>query len=834
LLLIPQTFGPYELDEVLGRGHTGEVYRAWDTRRSRTVALEVLSPELSADPRFRARFEQVSRAVAAIEEPHVVVVHEVGEVDGRLYRDVQLVDGRALSAVLATEGPLSAVVAVDVVGQVAAALDAAHAAGVVHGSVRASDVLVSGHPDRPECHLTHFGLADRPDGRPADPRADVSALAWLLSELLTGRPRGGDTGGTAPGGGGRHREPPYPTGEDSVPPALEAVVARSTAADPAGRYASAGALAAAARAALRRTSDTVPVQAVSAPASAGAASGAAGGAAAARTAGAGAAAARQARRRASPLAPRSQRRRELAAVLVAAAVGLTAAGGVVAVRLAADDSDAVASTPVVLEPADDPGDAPFVPAPPGTTGAAGETGDRAPGSAGTPQGSDDPAPGSAGTPQDGERPAEEGAATTPGGDDTAPGGDDTAPGGDDTAPGGDDTAPGGDTAPGTAGTAPGSGDADSGDADSGAGAPDGAAGSPVAGDRPGLYGGSGAEVCDAAGMVAYLAEHPDRAAAFADVEGIPADGIDEHLAALTPVVLRFDTAVTNHGFADGRARPFQSVLQAGTAVLVDESGVPQVRCICGNPLEPPAERPDPDLRGDPWPGSSPDQVVVVERSAARVAEFVLVDDASGVVEARPARTAGEADRVVDAVLAEQALAFGSDLPASTTGSGTTSADPPPADPSGAGSTPPVPSPSGGGDTSRRPGGTEDGAPAEEPPAEGPRSGETPAEEPPAPVEDTPAEDTPAEDRPAEDAPADEAPAPAEEVPAEEPATEEVPAEEPPAEEAPTTEPPATEPPATEDVPAEESPTETEEPPTEEPPTEEAPTEEPPTEEAPAS
>ncbi|WP_177225233.1 protein kinase domain-containing protein, partial [Geodermatophilus obscurus] len=459
MLLIPQTFGPYELDEVLGRGHTGEVYRAWDTRRSRTVALEVLSPELSADPRFRAQFEQVSRAVAAIEEPHVVVVHEVGEVDGRLYRDVQLVDGRALSAVLATEGPLSAVVAVDVVGQVAAALDAAHAAGVVHGSVRASDVLVSGHPDRPECHLTHFGLADRPDGRPADPRADVSALAWLLSELLTGRPRGSDTGGTAPGGGGRHREPPYPTGEDSVPPALEAVVARSTAADPAGRYASAGALAAAARAALRRTSDTVPVQAVSAPASAGvaagAASGAAGGAAAARTAGVGAAAARQARRRASPPAPRSQRRRELAAVLVAAAVGLTAAGGVVAVRLAADDSDAVASTPVVLEPADDPGDAPFVPAPPGTTGPAGETGDRAPGSAGTPQGGDDPASGSAGTPQDGERPAEESAATTPGGDDTAPGTAGTAPGSGD--------AGSGDAGSGDAG----SGDADSGDADSG-------------------------------------------------------------------------------------------------------------------------------------------------------------------------------------------------------------------------------------------------------------------------------------------------------------------------------------------------------------------------------
>jgi hypothetical protein len=736
LLLIPQTFGPYELDELLGGGPTGEVYRAWDTRRSRTVALEVLSPELGADPRFRARFEQVSRAVGALDEPHVVAVHEVGEIDGRLYRDVQLVDGRALSAVLAAEGPLPAVVAVDVVGQVAAALDAAHAAGVVHGSVRASDVLLSGHPDRPECHLTHFGLAERPDGRPADHRADVHALAWLLSELITGRPRlpGGDAGGRAPGGGGRHRQPPHPTGEDSVPPALEAVVARGTAADPADRFASAGALAGAARAALRRTSDTVPVQAVPAPAQAGAARGAAGGSAAARPAAVGAAA-RPARRRAAPPAPRSGRRRQLAAVLVAAAVGLTAAGGVVAVRPAADDSAAVASTPVVLEQADEPGEDPFVPAPPGSTGPAGQTGDRAPGSAGTTQGSDD-------------------------------------------------------ATPGTAGTAPGTDDAGS-----DAGAPPPAAGSPVAGDRPGLYGGSGAEACDPAGMAAHLAGHPDRAAAFAEVEGIPVDGIDEHLAALTPVVLRFDTAVTNHGFADGRAVPVQSVLQAGTAVLVDGTGVPQVRCICGNPLEPPAVRPAPEYTGSPWPSSAPDVVVVVERSAAPVPEFVLVDDATGVVEARPARTGGEADRSVDAALADRARGSGGDRAGYPTGGGTTSAVPPPDDASGGGSPPPGPSPSRG-DTSRRPGGTDGGAPAEEAPGAEVPAGEPRGGEPPAPAEQPPAEEAPA---PAGEPPAEEPPAPAD-APAEEPPA---PAEEAPAEEAPAGDESA----ESEDGPAEEDPTE---------------------------
>jgi hypothetical protein len=773
--LIPQTFGPYELDELLGRGPTGEVYRAWDTRRSRTVALEILSPRLGADPWFRARFEQVSGAVAGIDEPHVVAVHEVGEIDGRLYRDVQLVDGRALSAVLAAEGPLPAPVAVDVVGQVAAALDAAHAVGVAHGSVRPSDVLLSGHADRPECHLTHFGL--HLDGRPADQRADVRALALLLVEVLTGRPAVPDGDGAAPEGTGRHREPPPRSDAVPVPAALQAVVARGTAEDPADRYPSAGALAAAARATLNRSSDTVPVRAVAAPAPAGAAGGPA--------ARAGAPGPRHARPGASARAGRSRPRRGLPAALVAGAVALTAAGGVAAVRLAADDSDAAAgSTPVVLEPADDPGSDPFVPARPGTTapaegtasapgsaggnGAAGENGS-AGGNGSTDPGSTDPGstdPGSTDPSSAGTGSPDPGSAGTTGSD---------APGG------------------GTAVTTP-----DTDDAGSGA-TP--AAGSPVGGDRPGLYGGSGAEVCDPAGMAAYLAEHPERGAAFAEVEGIPADAIDEHLAALTPVVLRFDTAVTNHGYADGRAVPFQSVLQAGTAVLVDDTGVPQVRCICGNPLEPPAARPAPEYQGDPWPGSAPDEVVVVARSAAPVAEFVLVDDATGAVGARPVGTGGEADRVVDAALAERVRRAGDGGPTSPTEEGTTSADPS-RDPSGDGSPPAGPTPSRSGDRPGRPGGT---------------GGSTPDDEPPA--EEAPAEEAPGEEAPGEDAPAEDAPA-ADESPAQEP-----PAQEPPAQEPPAQEPPAQEPPA-EDESVEDAP------PGEEAPAEEAPAGEPPAEEAP--
>jgi hypothetical protein len=821
LLLIPQTFGPYELDELLGRGPTGEVYRAWDTRRSRTVALEVLSPRLGADPQFRARFEQVSRAVAGIDEPHVVAVHEVGEVDGRLYRDVQLVDGRALSAVLAAEGPLPAPVAVDVVGQVAAALDAAHAVGVVHGSVRPSDVLLSGHADRPECHLTHFGL--HPDGRPADQRADVRALALLLAEVLTGRPSVPDDDGAAPERAGRHREPPPPSDAVPVPAALQAVVSRGAAQDPADRYPSAGALAAAARATLHRSSDTVPVRAVAAPAPAGAAGG--------QAARAGVLGPRHARPGASARAGRSRTRRGLPAALVAGAVALTAAGGFAAVRLAADDSDAAAgSTPVVLEPADDPGSDPFVPAPPDTTGPAEGTGSD-PGSAGGNGSAEpDPADPSAAEPDPADPSAAEPDPADPGAaepDPADPGAADPGSPDDGSAGTTESDAPAG----GTAATTP-----DTDDGGSGAATP--AAGSPVGGDRPGLYGGSGAEVCDPAGMAAYLAENPERGAAFAGVEGIPADAIDEHLAALTPVVLRFDTAVTNHGYADGRAVPFQSVLQAGTAVLVDDTGVPQVRCICGNPLEPPAARPAPEYQGDPWPGSAPDEVVVVGRSTAPVAEFVLVDDATGAVGARPVGTDGEADRVVDAALAERARGAGDGSPTSPTDGGTAAVPSP--DPSGDGSPPAGPTPSRSGDRTGRPDGTDGSTPDDEAPAGEPPAEEAPTEEPPAedaPVEDAPpADEPPAEEPPAEDAPVEDAP-PAEEPPAEDEPAEDAPVEDsPPADGSPAQEPPA------EDAPVEDAPpadgSAAQEPPAEEPttqgPTTRSPTTQSPTTQSPST
>lgn len=157
----------------------------------------------------------------------------------------------------------------------------------------------------------------------------------------------------------------------------------------------------------------------------------------------------------------------------------------------------------------------------------------------------------------------------------------------------------------------------------------------VAGSQPGLYGGTQDDTaCDAAALVEFLGANPDKASAWAGVLGITADGIKDYVAGLTPVLLRTDTRVTNHGFADGVATPRQAVLQAGTAVLVDDFGVPRVRCSCGNPLTEPASLPTQlpaatdsgqvTLVGQPWSAWNPSTVVVVNATVV-VNEFVVFD-----------------------------------------------------------------------------------------------------------------------------------------------------------------------------------------------------------------
>jgi len=153
----------------------------------------------------------------------------------------------------------------------------------------------------------------------------------------------------------------------------------------------------------------------------------------------------------------------------------------------------------------------------------------------------------------------------------------------------------------------------------------------LSGATPGLYGGTGDdEVCDPEALVGFLEGDADKAGAFAEVLGIAPDEIAEYIGGLTPLVLREDTRVTNHGFADGRATPRQAVFQAGTAVLVDDFGVPRVRCACGNPLsEPEATSGTPTFSGDTWSSFDDTRLVAVAPASEPQTDFEVVDVDTG-------------------------------------------------------------------------------------------------------------------------------------------------------------------------------------------------------------
>ncbi|MEU1042625.1 DUF6777 domain-containing protein [Streptomyces sp. NPDC005907] len=149
----------------------------------------------------------------------------------------------------------------------------------------------------------------------------------------------------------------------------------------------------------------------------------------------------------------------------------------------------------------------------------------------------------------------------------------------------------------------------------------------VEGSAPGLYGGTRKVAsCDVEKQISALRADPQKNRAFASVAGVQPSEVPARLRSLTPVQLRMDTRVTNHGYRDGAATSYQAVLQAGTAVLVDDRGVPQVRCACGNPLTPPVpQKTTPRTTGDSWPSYRPQNVVVVTPALTVVEVFVLYD-----------------------------------------------------------------------------------------------------------------------------------------------------------------------------------------------------------------
>ncbi|MCC8480553.1 hypothetical protein LMJ41_22055 [Streptomyces globisporus] len=164
-------------------------------------------------------------------------------------------------------------------------------------------------------------------------------------------------------------------------------------------------------------------------------------------------------------------------------------------------------------------------------------------------------------------------------------------------------------------------------------APDGEPGSatrtvhPVSGAVPGLYGGTrSVAACDVEQQTTLLTEDKGKANAFAEAAGIEAVQIPGYLKSLTPVVLRADAQVTNHGYSAGSATAFQAVLQAGTAVLVDSRGMPRVRCACGNPLGPPVVAEGKVAhRGERWPGYDPARIVAVEPGVKAATSLIIVN-----------------------------------------------------------------------------------------------------------------------------------------------------------------------------------------------------------------
>ncbi|BBZ05541.1 protein kinase [Mycolicibacterium chitae] len=269
-------FGPYELRSVIGVGGMGEVYRAYDTGKERMVAVKLLRAELAADPKFQERFRRESRVAARLQEPHVIPVHDFGDIDGVLYIEMRLVEGPSLRDLLHSGGPIEPRRAASIITQVASALDAAHADGLVHRDIKPENVLLTNDDF---AYLVDFGIAhaggdasvtmtgmvvgssaymaaERFSGsNPPGPASDIYSLTCVLFEALTGRPPFDSQDLQQLLGAHMFAAPPRPSVlRPEIGRAFDDVIARGMAKQPADRFPSAAALAKAATAAASTAS----------------------------------------------------------------------------------------------------------------------------------------------------------------------------------------------------------------------------------------------------------------------------------------------------------------------------------------------------------------------------------------------------------------------------------------------------------------------------------------------------------------------------------------------------------------------------------------------------
>ena len=624
------SFGRYRLLDLLGRGGMGEVWRAHDTSTDRIVALKVLPERLAHDAKFNQRFRREAHAAAQLNEPHVVPIHSYGEIDGRLYVDMRLIEGRDLQAILKS-GPLPPARAVMIVEQVAKALQAAHKVGLVHRDVKPSNVLVAEYDF---AYLIDFGIARGADQTAltntgsmigtwhymaperfrsghTDERADVYALACVLHECLTGsQPFPGDSLErqitahlTVP--------PPRPSvTRRGVPPTFDPVIAKGMAKDPDQRYRTTLELADAARSAATTPiprlppappPEQLPTQRMTGPPS-------------------------QPIRTDRLTGPPSQPIRTD--------------------RLTGPPSQPLRTDPMAtLRPEQLPTHR-ITPPPaeqPPTQRAAFFAGDEGQPPA---SGGEQVAPAEPSPPRRRGRLAVIGALLAVVALAAATGimlyvGHDKPTGTREvflepsTAAGQNPFTPSV-SVPQPPATNPGSDPA-------GTPVSDGGVRTTNAGE-PGLYGGTrNLASCDPEQMITYLGQNPDKGQAWASVFKITPQQIPDFVRGLTPVILRTDTRVTNHGFENGKATPLQSVLQAGTAVLIDKFGVPRVRCECGNPLLEPVAVSSAVYSGPQWAKFSPESLSLVRPNPTVIETFVLYDPASGAYFGRPRASTGDKD-----------------------------------------------------------------------------------------------------------------------------------------------------------------------------------------------
>jgi serine/threonine protein kinase len=254
----------YILEEQIGAGGMAVVFRAWDERLDRRVALKILAPALAADEAFRRRFIREAKAAAAVDDPHIIPVYEAGEAAGALFIAMRDVPGGDARSLVRREGRLSWGRVTAMVSSVASALDAAHGSGLVHRDVKPANILVDARPGSPDhVYLSDFGLCKgalfsngptRPGqflgtlcyaspeqlgGKLVDGRADQYSLACAAFEWLSGAPPfpHGQPGAVM---WAHMSEPPPPltSRQPALPAEVDEVLARALAKKPEDRYAS--------------------------------------------------------------------------------------------------------------------------------------------------------------------------------------------------------------------------------------------------------------------------------------------------------------------------------------------------------------------------------------------------------------------------------------------------------------------------------------------------------------------------------------------------------------------------------------------------------------------